>query len=258
MRNFMELDFNIDKIVIACFVAAGTGNAVHKNRPSHGLAINLEGEKVYTFSDGKVLTVGANEIIYLPKHSTYTVESEIIGDCYAINFDIDEEYVFAPFVVGTKNHNEFLRHYRNANSSWQTKSNGYIMKCKAELYNIIYMMKNEYFMEYLPKSKGDIILPAVDYIHKNYTGDTISIAELSKLCGITPEYFRKIFRSFYGVSPLKYINDLKISRAAELIRSGMYSVTDAALMSGYTDISHFSREFKRATGISPSKLKAIT
>lgn len=71
------------------------------------------------------------------------------------------------------------------------------------------------------------------------------------MCGITPEYFRKIFKAYYGVSPLKYINALKITHAKELLDSGMYSVTEAALRSGYTDLSYFSREFKKETGNSP-------
>ncbi|MBQ8232699.1 MAG: helix-turn-helix domain-containing protein [Lachnospiraceae bacterium] len=52
----------------------------------------------------------------------------------------------------------------------------------------------------------------------------------------------------------KYINNLKISRAKELLSSGMYTVTQAAEMSGYTDVSHFSREFKKATGAAPSMM----
>ena len=71
------------------------------------------------------------------------------------------------------------------------------------------------------------------------------------MCGITPEYFRKLFKSFYGISPLKYINNLKITHAKELLASGMYSVTEAALQSGYIDMSYFSREFKKASGNSP-------
>jgi len=47
-------------------------------------------------------------------------------------------------------------------------------------------------------------------------------------------------------------NNLKIMHAKELISSGMYTITQAAEQSGYTDMSHFSREFKKTTGIAPS------
>lgn len=96
MTDFMNYDFNINKIAVACFVRAGTGHAVHENRPSHGLAFHTEGEKIYTFSDGRSLLVKPNTVIYLPKNSTYRVTTKSAGDCYAINFDIDEENSFHP------------------------------------------------------------------------------------------------------------------------------------------------------------------
>lgn len=258
MKEFMDYDFNIKKIIVACFVPARTGNSTHKNRPSHGLAIHKSGEKIYTFSDGKKLTVQENDIIYLPKHSSYVVTSIIHGDCYAINFDIDEDTVFEPFVTKAKKHNEIIEYFRNATKVWTLKRNGYMMKCKAELHNIIYAIQQEYYAEYLPQDKHAIIQPAIDYIHSKYTKEIISIELLSKMCDITPEYFRKIFKVFYGVSPVRYINNLKISSAKELLESQMYSVTEAALQSGYNEMSHFSREFKKLTGISPSEYKKST
>lgn len=255
MNDFMKYDFNIEKILLACYVGKGRGMKVHRNRSGHGLALHTSGVKVYLFDNGKKITVNPNEIIYLPKHSTYEVFSEINGDCFAINFDISEEKSFVPFAIKIKNANSVSEHFKNAENIWWKKSYGYITKCKAELYQIIYTMQQEYFSEYISNNKLDIISPAVEYIHNEYTHKLISIENLADMCAITPEYFRKIFKSYYGISPLKYINELKISHAKELLESGMYSVTDAALQSGYTDMSYFSREFKKKTGISPSNYR---
>lgn len=257
MDKFMNYDFNISKIILACYVPAGSGQAVHKNRAGHGLAVNLEGIKEYEFSDNKKIVVKQNDIIYLPKHSNYKVTSTVSGACYAINFDLFEDIFFEPFVINIKNHSQIIERFRLAKNIWEKKKNGYIMKCKAELYNILYTMQQEYFSEYIPKNKLEIIRPAITYIHEKYTGEAISIEKLSDTCKITPEYFRRIFKSFYGISPVKYINNLKITRAKELIESGMYSVTDAAIQAGYTDMSHFSREFKKATGSCPSEYKKL-
>ena len=255
MEDFMNYDFNINKIVLACFVAAGTGNATHKNRPSHGLAIHKGGDKTYVFSDGRKLNVKENDIIYLPKYSNYIVKSKEFGDCYAINFDIDEDITFEPFVIKVKNFSEITEHFSIANKIWKLKKPGYQLKCKAELYNIIYGLSQEYFSEYFPSKKVEIIKPAADYIHENYSKEPISVESLSKMCNITPEYFRRIFKCFYGISPIKYINNLKITLARELLESNMYSVTEAAIRAGYVDMAHFSREFKSSMGISPSEYK---
>lgn len=112
-------------------------------------------------------------------------------------------------------------------------------------------IQTAYSSEYIPNKKYALIKPAVEYIHRSYTKGLINITELSDMCGITPEYFRKIFKAYYGASPLKYINTLKIAHAKELLASGMYSVTEAAFQSGYTDMSYFSRAFKKETGEAP-------
>lgn len=253
MNRFMTHDFNIEKTELVCFVPPGMGLITHTDRPNHGLALHTGGEKEYFFSDGKKITVKANDIIYLPKHSTYTVSANAHGGCYAINFLLSEAISYLPFAVKVKNHTGVTEHFRVADKIWESKQIGYKMKCKAELYNIIYTMQQEFFSEYYPKNKLDIIKPAIDYIHENYTTTHIDIDTLSKMCNISPEYFRKIFKSFYGVSPIKYINTMKITRAKELLSSQIYSVTDAAVRSGYTDISHFSREFKKIAGICPTE-----
>ena len=253
MEKFIKSDLNIETIVFACFVARGTGDAVHKNRPSHGLAFHTSGEKEYNFSDGTKLLTKPNTVIYLPKGSDYVVNTKVQGDCFAINFDISPQTDFKPFVMPVKN-TKMLEHFKTAEKIWTAKKPGYMFKCKAELYNILYLMQEEFLSVYTPTSKYEIIRPAVDYIHRYYPEKLLNVSELSRMCGITPEYFRRLFGSFFGVSPIKYINALKLARAEELLSSQMYSVTEAAQMSGYTDMSHFSREFKKHTGISPTEV----
>lgn len=255
MDNFMNYDFNINKIVIACFVPGDGGTAVHQNRPSHGLAFNMSGKKLYVFSGGEELAVNANEIIYLPKGSDYHVVLKEKGDCFAINFDFDEDKSFSPFVTKPKNPFVVVGHFRNANKVWCQKKQSYITECKAELYNVISSMQRDYFTDYLPQSKYEIIAPAIERIHEKYLTESISIVSLAEMCGITPEYFRKIFKNFMGMSPVRYINNLRITRSRELLLTGLYSVGEVCFMSGFHDESRFSREFKKNTGVPPSEYK---
>ena len=113
-------------------------------------------------------------------------------------------------------------------------------------------MASEYNSKYMTRNTSNLIIPAIEYIKENYTKDDICISSLSEMCGISEDYFRKIFKNTFGISPRKYINELKISHAEELITSEMYTVTEAAELSGYTDMSYFSREFKKAFGICPA------
>lgn len=132
---------------------------------------------------------------------------------------------------------------------------GFYEECSAALYCILALMKREMSADYCPSSKLKLIQPALTYIKQNYTMETISVSHLAALCGISEVYLRKIFSGMFAVSPLQYVNQLKITRAKELLSSGLYSVAEAAEMSGFFDLSYFSREFKKATSLSPSEFK---
>ncbi len=255
MRDFIKCDLDISKIILAAKVISPYHQITHINRASHGLAMHIGGHKIYHFAGGINLEVEKDSIIFMPKRSSYEVEILSAGDCYAVNFDFFTDKDFLPFVFRPKNPAVFLECFRTASHLFQYKRDGYIKGCKSELYGIVYNMEKELSLSYLGKGKERLIAPAVDYIHKNYTKEPLSVNGLAKLCGITPEYFRSIFKSRFGRSPITYINDLKISRAKELLDSEMYTVTETGFLSGFSDPSHFSREFKKAVGISPVKYK---
>lgn len=98
-----------------------------------------------------------------------------------------------------------------------------------------------------------MIEPALKYIDENYTGENISVAHLASLCGVSETYLRRLFRTAFSASPAIYMRNMRIKYAKRLLRSGEYSVTDAAMLSGFSDAAYFSREFKRSVGMSPSE-----
>jgi AraC-like DNA-binding protein len=255
MKKFMEYDFDVQKILLATFVKAGQGALLHKNRPSHGLVLYQSGADAYDFGTGKPLVAKAGDLIYLPKGSDYAVAPMPQGSCYTINFDISEQIAFEPFVFRSKNGVDLLAVFRAAEKAWKSKKQGYVMKCKEAIYHTVCQLQSEYHEGYAKGNKADMIAPALSRIHDGYTTEALRISELAALCKMTPEYFRALFRKFHGVSPLKYINDLKLTHAAELIESGEYSITEVAGLSGFADASHFSREFKKHFGIPPVEYK---
>ena len=255
MERFMTYDFNIQSIVLAIHLDPGVGDRLHSNRASHGLAYILEGEKDYIFDNGQVVHVVKNSIIYLPKGSNYVVNDIQMGACFAINFDISEPITFPPFAFPAKNTSVFFDRFKKSSTLWTAKSNSYHMKCKAELYNIICLMQQEFALGYTSSRLTSTLHPAITYIHDHYTEDNLSIGYLSRLCQISEPYFRRLFVKCYGVSPVKYINSLKIERAKELIASKIYTIREVAFLSGFHDEAYFSREFKKVVGISPSKLE---
>ncbi len=253
MKRFVNYNFNITHIALACIVPKDGGTPVHKNRGHHGLVFFTGGERCFTFEDDSKILAKPNDIVYLPKNSSYSVIATIPGECYAINFDVSNDVNCAPFMHKTKNHNYFFERFKNAESAWKNKSTGYEMKCKAEAYNIICSIIKEFELGYISKSRANILQPAIDYIHNRYTENTIPISMLAEICGISEIYFRRTFKQVKGISPIKYINNLKLERAKELLSSDMYTVGQVAVLSGFHDESHFSREFKKHFDMPPSE-----
>ena len=247
MEKFMKYDFAVEKIELACFVSEGKAAPVHKNRKSHGLAFFLGGDSLISF-ENKKLRVGKDTVVYFPKGSDYLVKEA--RDCYAINFQLPEGVSFAPFVFTVKNSGAYLESFRAAQKIWAKKTPGFHAKVKSELFSILYQMQSEYS---IPYSRSELIRPAIDYIHANYDKQPISVEELAALCGISTVHLRNTFIKVFAASPVRYINSLKITRAKELLRSGLYSASQAAYLAGFRDESYFSREFKKAVGKSPKE-----
>ena len=101
---------------------------------------------------------------------------------------------------------------------------------------------------YIPESKFNKIKPALEYIEENFLSRNISCEFLAELCSISYSYLVRLFNEKYGVSPKRYIIQLKINYASDLLKSGQYSVSEVAEMSGFEDLYFFSRQFKEYIG----------
>ena len=84
----------------------------------------------------------------------------------------------------------------------------------------------------------------LNYVQENYNRD-ISIEEISKLCNFSEYYFMRFFKKYSGTSCLKYINNYRLEKAAELLKSTAYSITDISLECGFNNLSYFNKLFKR-------------
>lgn len=257
MENLFDRERSVTKIGFVATVPAGTGSLRHRARPFYGLVFSLGGKTVYRFIDGTEFTLSENEIIFLPAGADYDVTILTPGDCIAVNFYLDSTDLLYPFRLQPKNTMRANELFKTADKVWITKRQGYLFRSKSLLYEILYLLETELNPIYLPKSKAAILSPAMDYLENNYYRTEIKIKDLATLSGVSEVYFRKIFTSIHHMTPLKFINHLKISRAVELIESGFYKVREIAELLHYESESHFSRSFKQVMGLSPKQYAQI-
>ena len=252
--KFLEKDNVISQITLAILLKAGRGTPVHKNRPTHGLAYNVNHICIYKFDNGKALEVKSGDCIYLPKTSNYTVikcETNSNSSVYAINFNLTSEEIFEPQLFHTRGKNEVEALFNKASNAWLNKNVGFYEECFSDLYRIIKILKKEN-SSYAPQSKIlETLAPALKYINENYTQENIKLSVLAHLCNVSEPYLRRLFNNAFSTSPAVYIRNLRINYAKELIKSGEYTITEIAIISGFCDVSYFSREFRKATGVNP-------
>ncbi len=78
-----------------------------------------------------------------------------------------------------------------------------------------------------------------------------TLEELGRMAGCSPFHLSRTFSTAAGMSIPQYVRQLRMERAAQLLRSGRFNVTEAALEVGYSSLSHFSQVFHETFGCCP-------
>ena len=78
-----------------------------------------------------------------------------------------------------------------------------------------------------------------------------ALEEIGRAVGCSPFHLSRTFSSATSMTIPQYLRQLRMERAAELLRSGKFNVTEAALEVGYSSLSHFSQAFHDTFGCCP-------
>jgi AraC-like DNA-binding protein len=103
-----------------------------------------------------------------------------------------------------------------------------------------------------PAADARRILEAMRFIRENHA-DKLNVEQLARHTGMSPSHFAHRFRAVARVSPMRYLREVRLDAArARLLGSGA-RVSEVAIEVGFESPAHFTREFKRRFGVSPSK-----
>ena len=103
-------------------------------------------------------------------------------------------------------------------------------------------------------SNALIIMHALEYIQEHYA-EPINIDALAKSLFVSSDHFRKNFKRVTGTSPVKYINNLRVRHAMDLLKNPSMRISSIAAQTGFGDINNFTRCFTRINHISPSAFR---
>lgn len=94
------------------------------------------------------------------------------------------------------------------------------------------------------------------YMRDNLARD-MSLSELAHLAGLSTAHFCRSFRKAAGVPPHRYLLNIRIEKALELLATNDKSISDIAAEVGYDDPSYFARLFRKQLGIAPHAYRLV-
>ena len=86
---------------------------------------------------------------------------------------------------------------------------------------------------------------AKDFI-RDHLGDTLSLDQVSRIAGFTPDYFARVFKREEGMTLGRYTQQLRIERAKHLLGETAMSIEHVRKLSGFRSRTHFYRAFHKA------------
>ncbi len=100
----------------------------------------------------------------------------------------------------------------------------------------------------------EMVKKAILYLRENFR-DSVTIDEVCSHAGFSKYYFCRVFKKVTGRSVMEYVNYLRCAHARRLLESGGCNISECAFQSGFSDISYFTKVFKKQTGFLPSQIK---
>lgn len=243
---------------------------------SRGTAVFRIGDNSYEVREGQFIFVNSGEL-----HSAYSTDEA--GCCYhAVVFNLSflnsncsdvcqsryvsplmlRQYKFPHTIPGPLHVKKALEtQIMQLITALDEKNAGYELFVKGSLFLILSLLISDGMLLedgdniVCPgRDKADKLKKVIEYISLHYF-KKISIQELADLTGMSRYNFCRFFKGYTGMTPVEYLNLHRVNEACRLLQSGSCSVTDAALQTGFENMSYFARTFRKYKDTVPSKLK---
>lgn len=190
--------------------------------------------------------VSAGDLIYIPAGMEYAQTSD--GDrIIALHFMADgiEDNEIACF--RNLPAEEFLRLY----NEWSDGSADGRYRAQAHFLDLLARMAKE-----SAGTRDARVEAAVKYIRAHMISPTLSVAQIAAAAGTSEVFLRRLMKRDLGRSPLRYLNELRIAAAKELLAGGYDSIESIAEKCGFSDGKYFAEAFRRATGMTASEYRS--
>jgi len=254
------------------FCASKTSGKFHLHKNIEIIYLLSDGFKILI--DGELIEGNKGDLIFVGEQTIHCFINETNNDIHmklihiALNVILSEQTVLKPIKTHIKAEEiaanpDFEKHLKALMDMME--SVGRILDNQKNLFaksifSAFYFM----LMEYFPglengntlKKEKKMFFEILDYINEHFT-ENINVQSIASHMFITRGKVSDIFSKYSKMSINTYINNLRIAKANELLKNG-YSVTEAALESGFQSVRTFNERYKASVGVAPKEYKKIS
>ncbi|HHV50923.1 MAG TPA: AraC family transcriptional regulator [Clostridiales bacterium] len=209
----------------------------------------------YSLAEGEIIVINSGAL-----HSIYSKAPECCYDCLIVDknllqdagFPLDEVHltnIVKDSICG-KYFDEISQELEAKEAYYKIAVKSSILRLFTRLYRI--SEKSSVPAAQSPGKKLEMVRRAVSYIRQHYR-EEITIDDICRHVGFSKYYFCHEFKKITGKTVIDTINFLRCSHARSLLETGLYNVAESAENSGFSNISYFTRTYKKYMGILPSE-----
>ena len=219
-----------------------------KARPFCALSLRLRGDTDIEIKK-ETVHLGTDDIAFFPANIGYLrrsgIDERIVFHFNVLNFVPYELEVLHDFSSPS-----MQALFVNAMHEWNGRRPGYQYRTSALLYSVFSEIQSRRSIPHTPRSA--VINNALAYIAGHYTDPALTVNQLAQQAHLSETHFRNLFHHDLGVTPKKYINDMRLEHAQSLLNAGYDTVATVAVKVGFRDAKNFATAFRKSFGYPPS------
>ena len=217
-----------------------------RGRQSYGLTFCLDGGEIVYRMNGREFVSDRFSAVLLPMDGHYTLHGTRTGEFPLINFECDLPPLARDIVAcPLRNPESYLKRYEQIRTIMMTSRD------RAKIMSVFYDILSDLAHE--EESEDVTLAPATEYLASHFGDTELLVATLARTVNLSEAYFRKLFKSAYGISPKQYLLELRTRQAKQLLLEKSLTVTAIADACGFASVYHFCRAFKGMTGQTPTE-----
>ncbi len=221
------------------------------------------------YIDDRLWHLSENEFMIVNSNEIHSVDSPLPNETIVLQIPLKlfedyftgEQFIWFTHEPGRRDE-RFMELLKALYETYCEKKCGYDMKMNSIFYNIMYLMVKDYRLmdlddDFIRKNKNLNRLSSItSYMKENYADD-LSLEEVARIFGYSPNYLSRMFQKYAGITYKSYLQNVRLGYALKDLEKGKYSITETALRCGFSGSKALARAFQKKYGMLPSEYKEM-